>query len=261
MKKILITIAIASLAALQPLSGQADSITPSVVNSATINNTGAWGTLDYTAFNKYGTSSEKDYADAPLSYSAPRSSQTGNDKGQWQGLGTSNGIDDGVLWSVGGSAFGTSADLVRGQDVTFKFLFWQSNNGRHDYDQIFAAFDFGQDGKFDTSDTILYQKIATTNDITKADDVSKDQSRYLEYELTVEVPLTMTLSTTWLRLRAHCNHVTFGNITATNWLSGQGETEDYQFRIVDNPVPEPATMLLFGAGLAALGGLRTRRKK
>lgn len=259
MKEILFGLAIASFTVFQPMYAAANPIVsvtgPTVINSATVNNPGAWGTLDYTSYNKYGTPSNKDYSDAPDSYG-----KTGNDKGQWQGLGTSNGVDDGVLWSVDGSDFGTTADLVIGEEVTFKFLYWQSNNGRHDYDQIFAAFDFGQDGKFNNpSDTILYQKIDTINDVRYANDVSKSLSRYLEYNITFTVPETMTIGSTWLRVRAHCNHITWGNITAENWLN-QGETEDYKLNIVGNEVPEPATMLLFGIGLAALGGLRGRRK-
>lgn len=217
-------------------------------------NSPTWGTIDYTTFTKYGTPSNLDYSDAPSPYS-----QTGNDKGQWQGLGVSNGIDDGVRWSVGGSDFGTTADLIRGEDVTFKFLFWQSNNGRHTYDQIFAAFDFGQDGGWSQSgDTILYDKIDTINDRLLADDVDKSLSRYLEFTVSFEVPESMTIGTTWLRARAHCNHFLFGEITADNWIN-QGETEDYKLNIVNNPVPEPTTMLLFGTGITGL--IAARRKK
>jgi hypothetical protein len=236
---------------------------PVILNSSLVNDPGPsrkttsdiWGVLDYKKFNKYGTPSEVDYSDAPLPYS-----QTQNDKGQWQGLGISNGIDNGVQWSVAGSSFGTTADLIRGQEVTFKFLFWQANNGRHTYDQIFAAFDFGQDGKWDATDTILYDKIDTINDTRYADDTSTRRSRYLEFTLTVLVPETMTIGSTWLRTRVHCNHFEYGTITADNWIN-QGETEDYQLHIVGDPVPEPATLLLFGAGLAGLAGLNLRKKR
>lgn len=260
MKKILSGVVFSTLL----LASQYVLADPIVINSKDFHDVGVssinsstWGTIDYKTFNKYGTASEKDYSDAADPYS-----DTGNDKGQWQGLGVSNGIDNGVKWSVGGSAYGTTADLILGQDVTFKFLFWQSNNGRHTYDQIFAAFDFGQDGSWNqVGDTILYEKVNTINNTASADDVSKELSRYLEYTVTFTVPETMTIGSTWLRARAHCNHTVFGNITADNWLSGQGETEDYKLNIVGNPVPEPATMLLFGAGLAGIAGLRIKRKK
>lgn len=265
MKKTIFGLVVASLSIFQPFHASATPVInvtgPTVINSATVNNPGVWGTLDYTAYNKYGTNSEQDYGDAPLSYSSSHNfGQVGNDKGQWQGLGTSNGINDGVLWSVGGSAFGTTADLVLGQEVTFKFLFWQANNGGQYYDQILAAFDFGQDGTFNNTDTILYQKIDTLNDVYQADNTSKDLSRYLEYTLTFTVPETMTIGSTWLRTRAHCSDMPWTYVTANQWLT-QGETEDYQLNIVGAPVPEPATMLLFGTGLAALGGIRSRRRK
>lgn len=269
MKKVIFGILMTSFTIFQPMYAVSSPVVnvtgPTEINSATVNNPGVWGTLDYTTYNKYGTSSNQDYGDAPLSYSGPGStSQTGSDKGLWQGLGTSNGIDDGVLWSVGGSDFGTTANLVIGEEVTFKFLYWQGNNGVNSYDQIFAAFDFGQDGVFDNpTDTILYEKIDTIGDRATDEHANHSLSRYLEYNLTFTVPETMTIGSTWLRVRSHCNHVLWGEITATNFLAYQGETEDYQLNIVGSPspVPEPATMLLFGTGIAALSGLRTRRKK
>ncbi len=239
MKKITIASILTGLFIFCAFQAQADPITPSSV----------WGALDPTGFDTLGGGN--DWGDA-VGYT-----NAGNRKGSWQGLGVSNGIDNGLQWSVGGSDYGTTADLVIGQEVTFKFLFWQANNGNHTYDQIFAAFDSGQDGVFDDLDTILYEQIWTNMDIR--DDVRRDNSKYLEFELSFIIPDTMTIGSTWLRARATCWHTPYPDVDAYGWL-GQGETEDYEFNIVAEPVPEPATMLLFGSGLLGLAGIKRRKK-
>jgi threonine dehydrogenase-like Zn-dependent dehydrogenase len=43
------------------------------------------------------------------------------------------------------------------------------------------------------------------------------------------------------------------NVISAEWITGQVQ--------VSSPVPEPATMLLFGAGLVGLIGARLRKKK
>ncbi len=217
--------------------------------------------LDPNNFTVHGGN---DYGNAPSPYETAK-----NTRGRWQGLGTDNSKNDGVKWSVGGSAFGTDADLIIGQEVTFKYLFWQLNNGRHPYDQILSAFDYGQDGSFMTSgDEILYTKLDTADGDNDPNtpggvhgdfDKSRDLAVYQELTLSFIVPDSMKVGTTWLRARATCWHVKWPNFNA-KIFANQGETEDYQLNITAASVPEPSTMLLFGSGLLGLAGLKRRKK-
>ena len=51
------------------------------------------------------------------------------------------------------------------------------------------------------------------------------------------------------------------NGTFDNWEHTSSSNSDMSFKLYGEPVPEPATMLLFGAGLAGLVGYRRRQAK
>ncbi len=168
-----------------------------------------------------------------------------------------------MSWSVNGSDFGTTEDLIIGEEVTFQFNYWQGNNGDHAYDQLYAVVDWNQDFYWDNSEVIIYEKIDTLAQDGWARAQWNDYSlaRYITYETTFLVPETMSIGSTWLRARAHCNHIAYPDITPYGHLIYQGETEDYQLSIVAKaPVPEPSTVILFTVGMVGFLGVRIRIK-
>ncbi len=179
-------------------------------------------------------------------------------KATYQRLGYINGVDDGVSWSVNGSDFGTTADLIIGQEVTFQFNFWQGNNYRQpdSYDQLHAVFDWNQDFYWDDSEVIIYEQIDTLAYGLPIDDFS--MARYITFETSFLVPDTMSVGSTWLRSRVHCLHTPYPDLIPYGFLN-QGETEDYKLSIAQAPVPEPSTIILLFAGLVILACINRKK--
>lgn len=127
-QKVILTLAMA-LTVWQPVSAFAETTaTHQEISNVDVAHSGTiWGnSLDYIKYDTKDASCYTDFCNAPSSYGI-----VGGDKEKNQELGTINGTNDGVLWSEDGSDFGSTANLVINQDITFKFLFWQADNNFH----------------------------------------------------------------------------------------------------------------------------------
>ena len=201
--------------------------------------------------------------DAPNPYGSAT-----HDTAEWQMIGSSNLVDDGVWWSTdGGTSWGNDSVNV-GDKIQFKFELWHAGYGNHLYDQLKAWVDWDQNGNWDNSSEVIIaiqsfkNKNAIHNDVYASDSLLaywNNNYAYTDYYFTGPFEITDDMKDgLWLRARSQCDHVPYDTMTPYGNL-WQGEVEDWKITV--NPVPEPATMLLLGSGLVGLAGFRKKFKK
>jgi hypothetical protein len=186
----------------------------------------------------------------------------------WQRLGNSSLINDGVAWSIDNrKTWGTDAVMHQGTTVTFRFDFQRTDDGIHTYDQLKSWIDWNGDKDWDDAgeQIIAVKWWQWDQDLeTRPENFSNTRRNNGEdvnliqkyFYAQMVVPTWASLGETWIRTRVHCNHVSFENTTAYGELN-QGEVEDYRVIIAS---PEPSTFILLGVGLLGFGFMARRRR-
>ena len=207
-----------------------------------------------------------DLGDAPASYGeashySPLWQRLGNNWDAEDVAKTEDTSDDGVFWSVDGGQTWGHADITAGQTVKFKFDMYKQEWGRHDFDAIKVWLDWNGDGDFTDLGELILQDLwnfKSEPGYTYGDGFAGiSKSFYTD----LIVPVDAHLGDTWLRAQVVCNADIGNNLNNLtpdgHWY--QGEVEDWKIKI--NPVPEPSTLILLGAGLAGVAFMRKRSRK
>jgi len=225
--------------------------------------------------SNYNVRGNDDTGDAPAGYANAK-----HDSSEWNFLGKNSKVDNGVLWSTdGGSTWGNKAVFV-GDKIEFQITLWSAGYGQHNYDQAKAWVDWDNNktwindnmlvpsaAGYISNETVLagiYYKNVNAIHTDPSTDAAK-LSDNLNYDMfstftTTEYLITDSMvGTLWLRARAQCNHVGYNSMNPYDYLT-QGEVEDWGITVSRAPVPEPATMLLFGAGIIGLASVCRKKR-